>query len=147
MGTNIFGPYHQNPEKENETFMTGAPSQRVMKIEREPISTLVNAIIPYAADCQTIGVYPYREAQSGNPRAVVGLTDLSARNNLKKQLSRNLFTFSVALRMFQEVEEKVEGSFFRQPVYISIPCGHQRPDIAEHHRRFLTNRPSSCKPP
>ncbi len=79
-----------------------------------------NTIIPYAAGCQTIGVYPYREAQSGNPRAVVGLTDLSARNNLKKQLSRNLFTFSVPLRMFQEMEEKVEGSFLQRNTWRAL---------------------------
>ena len=31
-----------------------------------------NVIIPYAAGCQTIGIYPYREAATDLPRAVVG---------------------------------------------------------------------------
>ena len=31
-----------------------------------------NVIIPDAAGCQTIGIAPYREAQSERPRAVVG---------------------------------------------------------------------------
>lgn len=75
---------------------------------------LENAIIPYAAGCQTIGIYPYREAQSDDQRAVIGMTDLSARNNLKKQLSRNLFTFAVPLKMFREMEANVEGSFLKR---------------------------------
>ena len=73
-----------------------------------------NAMIPYAAGCQSIGIYPYREALSEHPRAVVGLTDLSARNNLKKQLGKNLFSFAVPLTMFQELEGHVEGSFLRK---------------------------------
>src|SRR5450759_3541111 len=46
-----------------------------------------NVIIPYAAGCQTIGIYPYREAKSAKPRAVVGLTDLSARVYIRKPVS------------------------------------------------------------
>ncbi|MHB8093171.1 MAG: DUF169 domain-containing protein [Syntrophales bacterium] len=79
-----------------------------------------NAIIPYAAGCQTIGIYPYREAQSDNPRAVVGLTDLSARNNLKKQLGRNLFSFAVPLKMFQEMEGGVAGSFLQKNTWRAL---------------------------
>jgi len=37
-----------------------------------------NVIIPYAAGCQTIGILPYREAENENPRAVIGLTDITA---------------------------------------------------------------------
>lgn len=73
-----------------------------------------NAIIPYAAGCHTIGVYPYREALAEHPRAVIGLTDISARNNLKKLLGRNLFTVAAPLKMFDEIEENIEGSFLQK---------------------------------
>jgi hypothetical protein len=79
-----------------------------------------NAIIPYAAGCQTIGIYPYREARSENPRAVVGLTDLSARNNLKKQLGRNLLSFAVGLNMFHQMEENVNGSFLQRTTWRAL---------------------------
>jgi hypothetical protein len=72
-----------------------------------------NVIIPYAAGCQTIGIFPYREALSEKPRAVLGLTDLSARLYIRKQLEDNLFTFSVPLKMFKEMEANVEGSFLK----------------------------------
>jgi hypothetical protein len=54
-----------------------------------------NVIIPYATGCQTIGIYPYREAKSTKPRAVIGLTDLSARVYVRKQLNDpHLTTFA-----------------------------------------------------
>jgi hypothetical protein len=73
-----------------------------------------NVIIPYAAGCQTIGIYPYQEAKSDTPRAVVGLTDISARENLAKQLDRDLFSFAVPWKMFLEMEGYVDGSFLQR---------------------------------
>lgn len=40
---------------------------------------LENVMISYAAGCQKIGVISYKETASSRPRAVVGLTDISAR--------------------------------------------------------------------
>src|SRR5450830_1462709 len=73
-----------------------------------------NAIIPYAAGCQTIGIYPYREAESDRPRAVVGLTDLSARVYIRKQLGDNLLSFAMPFALFKEMEANVEGSFLQR---------------------------------
>ena len=71
-----------------------------------------NVIIPYAAGCQTIGIYPYREARSVKPRAVVGLTDLSARVYVRKQLGDpNYMTFAAPFTLFEEMEKNVPGSF------------------------------------
>ncbi|HTF99332.1 MAG TPA: DUF169 domain-containing protein [Nitrospirota bacterium] len=70
-----------------------------------------SVIIPFAAGCQTIGIYPYREAKSAKPRAVAGLTDLSARVHINRQLAPNLMTFAVPLALFDEMEGNVEGSF------------------------------------
>lgn len=76
-----------------------------------------NVIIPFAAGCQTIGIIPYREAMLENPRAVVGLTDISARLYAKKQLGDNLLSFTVPWKMFLEMEENVEGSFLERPTW------------------------------
>jgi hypothetical protein len=76
-----------------------------------------NVIIPYAAGCQTIGIYPYREARAKKPRAVVGLSDLSARVYIRKQLADNLMTFAVPLAMFKEMEGNVAGSFLERPTW------------------------------
>ena len=76
-----------------------------------------NVIIPYAAGCQTLGIYPYQEAQAERPKAVVGLTDLSARVYIRKQLADNLMTFTVPLAMFNEMENNVAGSFLERPTW------------------------------
>ena len=73
-----------------------------------------NVIIPYAAGCQTIGIYPYREAKTERPRAVVGLTDLSARLYIRKQLADNLLSFAMPFALFTEMEANVEGSFLQR---------------------------------
>ncbi len=79
-----------------------------------------NVIIPYAAGCQTIGIYPYREARENRPRAVVGLTDLSARVYIRKQLGDHLMSFAVPLIMFEEMEANVEGSFLQRHTWQSL---------------------------
>lgn len=76
-----------------------------------------NVIVPFAAACQAIGIYPYREACAASPRAVMGLVDLSARLQVRQRLGRNLFTFAVPYRMFRELEENVPGSFLDRPTW------------------------------
>ena len=73
-----------------------------------------NVFIPFAAGCQTLGIFPYREAESDRPRAVVGLTDISARLYIRKQLGDNLLSFAMPFALFQEMEANVEGSFLQR---------------------------------
>lgn len=56
-----------------------------------------NVIVPMGAGCHQIGIYAYKEAESENPRAVIGLTDLDARLNVRRQLSDDVFTFAVSV--------------------------------------------------
>jgi len=80
-----------------------------------------NVTIPYAAGCQSVGIYPYREAQSNHPRAVVGLTDLSARVYVRKQLGDpHLMTFSVPFFLYEEMEQNVSGSFLECATWQSL---------------------------
>jgi uncharacterized protein (DUF169 family) len=80
-----------------------------------------NVILPYAAGCQTIGIYPYREAKSAKPRAVVGLTDISARVYIRKQLGdANLMTFAAPFALFEEMEQNVPGSFLERHTWQSL---------------------------
>jgi uncharacterized protein (DUF169 family) len=85
-----------------------------------------NVMMPYAAGCQTIGIYPYREARSERPRAVVGLTDLSARVYVRQQLDGNLMTFALPLAMFEEMEANVEGSFLESHTWKTLLEGKRQ---------------------
>jgi len=79
-----------------------------------------NVIVPWAAGCQTIGIIPYREARSERPRAVVGLTDPSARLYIAKQVGRDLMTFAVPFAMFQRMEGDVAGSFLERDTWRAL---------------------------
>ncbi len=76
--------------------------------------------IPFAAGCQIIGIVMYREFQREQPRAVVGLTDISARKNVARQLGANVLSFSVAPSMFQQMESNVAGSFLERPTWLGL---------------------------
>lgn len=113
----------------------GEPKVVVFLVNPDQLSALVilanygrqgtdNVTIPYAAGCQTIGIFAYREAQSDPQRAVVGLTDISARLNLRKQLGEDVLSFSVPWKMFQEMEANVEGSFLEKRTWRVLSSRH-----------------------
>ncbi|GAB6183182.1 DUF169 domain-containing protein [Thermodesulfovibrio hydrogeniphilus] len=79
-----------------------------------------NVIIPWAAGCQTVGILAYKSAESKPQKAVIGLTDISARKNLRKQLGNNILTITFPYEMFLEMEENVDGSFLQRPVWLSL---------------------------
>jgi len=76
-----------------------------------------NVIFPYAAGCQSIGIYAFREARSERPRSVLGLTDISARLVMKQLLKDDLMSFAVPLSLFREMEENVSGSFLERDTW------------------------------
>lgn len=79
-----------------------------------------NVIIPFVAGCQSIGICTFAEARRDEPRAVVGLVDLSARKNLRRQLGRDVLSFSVAPAMFRRMEADVPGSFLERATWKSL---------------------------
>lgn len=76
-----------------------------------------NVIMPFAAGCQALGIYPYREGRSELPRAVVGLVDLSARLQVKGRIPEDRMSFAVPYALFQEMEGNVAGSFLERPTW------------------------------
>jgi hypothetical protein len=73
-----------------------------------------NVIFPFAAGCQSMGIYAFAEAKREQPRAVLGLNDLSARLSLKRLLKKDLMSFAVPYKLFQEMEANVAGSFIQR---------------------------------
>jgi len=75
-----------------------------------------SVIIPFGAGCHTIGIMPYAEAKSAEPRAIIGLTDISARRHVAK----DILSFAVPFPMFLQMEENVEGSFLNKEVWKNL---------------------------
>ncbi len=66
-----------------------------------------------AAGCQAIGVCTYAEGGEKTPRAIVGLTDISARKAVRNVLGKDKLTFSVPYSLYKEMEHDVPGSFLQ----------------------------------
>ena len=79
-----------------------------------------NVIIPFAAGCQSLGICTFRENEREHPRAVVGMVDLSARKNLRRQLGKDVMSLSVTAGMFREMEQNVPGSFLERETWKSL---------------------------
>lgn len=76
-----------------------------------------NVFVPFAAGCQSIGIYAYQEGRRETPRGVIGQVDLSARLNVCKTMGDTVFTFAAPWKLFQELEENVAGSFAERAVW------------------------------
>jgi uncharacterized protein (DUF169 family) len=121
---------------ENVDFEKETPEAIIFFADPDQLSALVilanyarsdneNVIIPYAAGCQTLGIYPYHEASSEKPKAVVGMTDITVRSYIRKQLGDYLLTFTAPLRLFSEMEDNVEGSFLQRPAWLDLMQGRK----------------------
>lgn len=106
-----------NELKENET-----PKVVAFLVNPDQLSALVvlanfaregtdNVRIPFGAGCNCFGQYAFDEADKENPRAIVGLTDISARFYLGKPLGKEILSFTVPFSMFEEMESNVQESF------------------------------------
>jgi hypothetical protein len=79
-----------------------------------------NVIIPWAAGCQVMGILAYRELERDRPRGLVGLTDISARQNVRASLGEHVLSFTAPWPLFQEMEGNVEGSFLQRETWRAL---------------------------
>ncbi len=70
-----------------------------------------------ASGCQAIGVCTYADGTTPAPRAVVGLTDITARKAVRRLLGRDKLTFSVPYDLYLEMEGNVPGSFLESDLW------------------------------
>lgn len=108
--------------KENETpkvivFLANPDQLSALVVlanyERE---TNINVVAPFGAGCHTICIIPYKEDESDNPRAIIGLTDISARKHIEK----DLLSFTVPYKMYLEMENNVPGSFLEKETWLKV---------------------------
>lgn len=75
-----------------------------------------NVIAPWGAGCHSIGIIPLNEGKSPKPRGVIGLMDISAR----KQVDKDILSFSVPYSLFLEMESNVDESFLTKEEWLKI---------------------------
>jgi uncharacterized protein (DUF169 family) len=64
---------------------------------------------PFGSGCGAILSHPLKEAEKGDPRAVLGMFDLSAR----PMVERDVLTLSMPYAVFMKLLENVSGSFLQ----------------------------------
>jgi hypothetical protein len=79
-----------------------------------------NVAVPWGAGCQVMGIFAYRELEREHPRAVVGMTDLSARLNVRTSLGANILSFTMPWPMFRQMEQNVDGSFLQRHTWQAL---------------------------
>jgi hypothetical protein len=72
---------------------------------------LENVAVPWAAACQVMGIFAYRELERDHPRALLGMTDISARLNVRASLGSKLLSLTLPWQLFTKMEQNVDGSF------------------------------------
>ncbi len=106
---------------------TEKPKLIVFFVEPDQLSALVvlanygrkggqNVIIPFGAGCHTLCLIPYDESLHEEPKAVVGVTDISAR----PFVDPDLLSFTVPFAMFEEMESNVAGSFLEKEAWKKV---------------------------
>ncbi len=111
-----------------EADYAAPPKVVILLADAEQLSALVvlanygrsgidNVRIPFGSGCQSLGLYPLYEAARAESRAVVGLTDISARLYLRKLLGRDLVSFALPWAFFQEMEENAPQSFLSRQAW------------------------------
>jgi Uncharacterized protein conserved in archaea len=73
-------------------------------------------IAPFAAGCHSVCILPFAQAKKEHPSAIIGMTDISAR----KYIDKDLLSFAVPYQMFLQMENNVEGSFLQGATWARV---------------------------
>ena len=79
-----------------------------------------NVIVPWAAACQVLGIFAYRELDRDRPRGLIGMIDISARKNVRATLGENVLSFTAPWPLFLEMESHVAGSFLQRATWRAL---------------------------
>jgi uncharacterized protein (DUF169 family) len=79
-----------------------------------------SVIIPWGAGCQVMGIFAYQELERERPRGLVGMTDLSARKNVRSVLGQHVMSFTAPWPLFREMEANADGSFLQRNTWNAL---------------------------
>lgn len=69
-----------------------------------------SVIVSMGSACSSICLYPFNEIPSDEPRAIIGLIDITARH----YLDPDILSFTVPYKMFLQMEGDIPGSFLEK---------------------------------
>ena len=75
-----------------------------------------NVILPFAAGCSQVCLIPYQESLKAEPKAVIGLTDVTVRPLVDPEV----LSFTVAFEMLVQMEHDIPGSFLEKHAWQKV---------------------------
>ncbi|MCE5198125.1 MAG: DUF169 domain-containing protein [Armatimonadota bacterium] len=111
----IFKPLDQvDPEKETPVLVSflANPDQlsALVVLANYDRASTDNVIVRFGAGCHQIFLLPYAESLKEEPRAVIGITDITAR----PYIDPDLLAFTMPWKMFNAMESNIPGSFLEK---------------------------------
>lgn len=103
----------------------------VSPVELSGLVTLAGSImpgtdpvqVPQGADCNSITAFAYAQAESDEPRAVLGMVGLNGREMMRKRFRDDILTLTLPLSLFQRMEEEANDCIFQIPSWKRL-AGH-----------------------
>jgi hypothetical protein len=95
----------------------------VSPIELAGLATLAGSVIqgtdpvqvPQGADCNSITAFAYAQAESADPRAVLGMLGIDGRELMRRRFRDDILTLTLPLPLFQRLEEEANDCIFQIP--------------------------------
>ena len=71
--------------------------------------------VPQGADCNSITAFAYAQAESTDPRAVLGMLGIDGRELMRKRFRDDILTLTLPIPLFQRMEEEADDCVFQIP--------------------------------
>jgi hypothetical protein len=76
--------------------------------------------VPQGADCYSIAAFAYAEADSVEPRAVLGMLGVDGREVMRKRFRDDILTLTLPLPLFQLMEKESNDCIFQTPSWKAL---------------------------
>ena len=73
--------------------------------------------VPQGADCTSITAFAYAQAESPEPRAVLGMMGLDGREMMRKRFRDDVLTLTLPMPLFERMEAEADDSVFQLPAW------------------------------
>jgi len=71
--------------------------------------------VPQGADCNSITAFAYAQAESTDPRAVLGMLGIDGRELMRKRFRDDILTLTLPIPLFQRMEKEANDCVFQIP--------------------------------
>lgn len=79
--------------------------------------------VPQGTDCMSLAAFAYAQAESENPRAVLGMMGLDGREMMRKRFRDDTLTLTLPMPLFERMEAEADDSVFQLPSWTKL-AGH-----------------------